>query len=67
ARYNIDSEIPDGTTLEETVQRMKKEWTDKLDMFVVEGADEVQTEVFYTGVAHALQARQSLRPLFIRH
>ncbi|KAG6834852.1 hypothetical protein H0H93_006894, partial [Arthromyces matolae] len=49
ARHNIDSEIPDGTTLEETVQRTKKEWTDKLDMFFVEGADEVQTEVFYTG------------------
>ncbi|GLB33162.1 putative glycosyl hydrolase family 92 [Lyophyllum shimeji] len=54
ARKNIDAESPDGTALEGTVQRTKQAWTDKLDRFVLEGASEVQKEVFWTGVAHAL-------------
>ncbi|KAG6908139.1 hypothetical protein DXG01_005968 [Tephrocybe rancida] len=55
ARRNIDAEIPDGTSLEQTIRTTKAQWTEKLDRFKVEGASEVQLEVFWTGVAHALQ------------
>ncbi|KAG5648805.1 hypothetical protein DXG03_000154 [Asterophora parasitica] len=57
ARQNIDEEIPDGTasTLEHTAHRVRTAWTEKLDRFALQGASEVQKEVFWTGVAHALQ------------
>ncbi|KAG6896377.1 hypothetical protein C0992_008697 [Termitomyces sp. T32_za158] len=55
ARANIDAEIPDGMTLEETVRVTKTKWIEKLDMFELEGASEEQKEIFFTGVAHALQ------------
>ncbi|KAG5341393.1 hypothetical protein C0989_010922 [Termitomyces sp. Mn162] len=55
ARKNIDAEIPDGTTLEQTVEGTKAKWVEKLDMFEVEGANEEQKEIFFTGIAHALQ------------
>ncbi|VDC01005.1 unnamed protein product, partial [Peniophora sp. CBMAI 1063] len=55
ARRNLDSEIPDGTSLEETARGTREGWAEKLDRFVVEGASEEQREVFYTGLFHALQ------------
>ncbi|KAG6899890.1 hypothetical protein C0993_005689 [Termitomyces sp. T159_Od127] len=55
ARANIDVEIPDGMALEETVRVVKTKWIEKLDMFALEGASEEQKQVFFTGVAHALQ------------
>ncbi|KAG5652187.1 hypothetical protein H0H81_005986 [Sphagnurus paluster] len=57
ARKNIDAEIPDGpgSTLENTAAQVREAWTEKLDRFALEGASEVEKEVFWTGVAHALQ------------
>ncbi|KAG6829156.1 hypothetical protein H0H87_012494 [Tephrocybe sp. NHM501043] len=55
ARKNIDAEIPDGTSLEETVRTTKAAWTEKVGRFALEGASDVQQEVFFTAVAHALQ------------
>ncbi|KAG6832063.1 hypothetical protein H0H92_005485 [Tricholoma furcatifolium] len=55
ARANIDAEVPDGTTLEDTVQKTKAAWSEKLDLFKLEGTTEEQQDVFWTGVAHALQ------------
>ncbi|KAG6846148.1 hypothetical protein H0H93_015732, partial [Arthromyces matolae] len=55
ARANIDAEIPDGTSFEDTVASTKAAWEEKLNRFKVEGANEVQQEVFYTGITHALQ------------
>jgi putative alpha-1,2-mannosidase len=64
ARRNIDNEIPDDDTsrhiagpqtLERTSQITRSAWAEKLDRFALEGATEVQKEVFWTGVAHALQ------------
>jgi putative alpha-1,2-mannosidase len=68
ARRNIDAEIPDNDTsqvqgslssgpqtLERTAHIMRAVWTERLDMFALEGATEVQKEIFWTGVIHALQ------------
>jgi putative alpha-1,2-mannosidase len=68
ARRNIDAEIPDSDasqgldthlsapqTLERTAQLTRAAWAERLNMFVLEGATEVQKEVFWTGVVHALQ------------
>ncbi|KAG6846159.1 hypothetical protein H0H93_015680, partial [Arthromyces matolae] len=59
ARANIDAEIPDGTSFEDTVASTKAAWEEKLNRFQVEGANAVQQEVFYTGVTHALQVRSN--------
>lgn len=68
ARRNIDNEIPDQDTsqtpdnrtagpqtLERTAQITRSAWAEKLDRFSLEGATEAQKEVFWTGIAHALQ------------
>lgn len=55
ARKNIDNEVPDGTTLEETAKRTRALWAEKLDRIQIEGADDTQKTTFYTGVFHALQ------------
>ncbi|KZV62978.1 glycoside hydrolase family 92 protein [Peniophora sp. CONT] len=55
ARENLDKEIPNGTSLEDTARKTRAAWAEKLDRFEVEGATKEQLEVFYTGVFHALQ------------
>lgn len=76
ARRNIDEEIPDvpATTssplahpsLERTEAHVRTAWTEKLDRFGLDGATEVQKEVFWTGIAHALQvSSDKRRPGFI--
>jgi putative alpha-1,2-mannosidase len=73
ARRNINAEIPDhGTsqmqdvrtaipqTLERTAQITRSAWAEKLDRFALEGATEVQKDIFWTGIAHALQVKQDL-------
>ena len=70
ARQNIDAEIPDhGTeqmrdartarpqTLERTAQITRSAWAEKLDRFALEGATEEQKDIFWTGIAHALQVK----------
>ncbi|KAJ3538818.1 hypothetical protein NM688_g6463 [Phlebia brevispora] len=55
ARANLDSEIPDGTTLEQTARSTREAWAEKLDRISIEGATEDEETVFYTGVFHTLQ------------
>ncbi|KAJ6506363.1 glycoside hydrolase family 92 protein [Mycena vitilis] len=55
ARRNLDAEIPDGVSLEETAQRTRTAWAEKLDRITLEGATEADKEVFYTAFFHALQ------------
>ena len=60
ARMNLDLEIPDGVTFEQTVESLKREWLDKLGRVTIEGfnhtdkAHDPQT-IWYTGLFHALQ------------
>jgi putative alpha-1,2-mannosidase len=55
ARLNLDSEIPDGTTLEDTAFKTRSAWAEKLDRVKIEGATEEQKTIFYTGFFHTLQ------------
>jgi putative alpha-1,2-mannosidase len=56
ARRNLDSEIPDGTRLEQTAKKTRTEWAEKLDRVRVEGGSQEQLETFYTAIFHTLQA-----------
>lgn len=55
ARMNLDLEIPDGTTLEETARNTRQAWAEKLDRIDITGATADQDSVFYTAVFHSLQ------------
>ncbi|KAH9853218.1 glycoside hydrolase family 92 protein [Lenzites betulinus] len=55
ARKNVDNEIPDGTTLEQTAKNTRAAWAEKLDRIKVEGASEDDNEVLYTAIFHTLQ------------
>ncbi|KAI0084207.1 glycoside hydrolase family 92 protein [Irpex rosettiformis] len=55
ARENLDSEIPDGTTLEQTAKNVRRAWAEKLDRIQLEGASDDNQTVFYTAVFHGLQ------------
>ncbi|THH04399.1 hypothetical protein EW146_g10189 [Bondarzewia mesenterica] len=55
ARRNLDSEIPDGTTLEQTARKTRAEWAEKLDRIAVKGASQDDLAVLYTAVFHSLQ------------
>lgn len=55
ARRNIDSEIPDGKTLEETARETREAWAEKLDRIQIEGASTDDMQTFYTGFFHTLQ------------
>lgn len=55
ARVNIDNEIPDGTTLEQTAAQVEALWAEKLDRVEITGATEDDLTIFYTAMYHALQ------------
>ncbi|KAH7888253.1 glycoside hydrolase family 92 protein [Phlebopus sp. FC_14] len=55
ARKNLDTEIPDGQSLETTAKQTRTAWAEKLDRIRIEGATEDQKEIFYTGFFHTLQ------------
>ncbi|KAI8629477.1 glycoside hydrolase family 92 protein [Xylariaceae sp. FL1651] len=60
ARKNLDIEIPDGTSFEDTVEQVKAAWLDKLDRVTIEGVNATDNEhdprtIWYTGLFHALQ------------
>lgn len=59
ARRNLDKEIPDGRTLEETARTTRAEWAEKLDRIKIEGASEEENVIFYTAVFHTLQVSLS--------
>lgn len=55
ARQNLDNEVPDGTTLEDTAAVVESEWAAKLDLITLTNATEDQSAIFYTSMYHALQ------------
>lgn len=67
ARKNLELEIPDVIsdmtdrnglmigTLEHTAANVRRQWAEKLDGFRIEGASDVEKEIFYTAVARTLQ------------
>ena len=55
ARKNLDSEVPDGTRLEETAKKTRVEWAEKLDRVQISGASTEERQIFYTAFFHALQ------------
>ncbi|KAI0315644.1 glycosyl hydrolase family 92-domain-containing protein [Amylostereum chailletii] len=54
ARRNLDAEVPDGTSLEDTARRTRAAWAEKLDRLQVEGATDDELTVMYTAVFHSL-------------
>ena len=57
ARKNLEKEIPDGITLEQTAKKTREEWAEKLDRIQIQGASEKDMQIFYTGFYHALQVK----------
>ncbi|KAH9029473.1 glycosyl hydrolase family 92-domain-containing protein [Lactarius hengduanensis] len=55
ARRNLEKEIPDGTTLEQTAKTTRAKWAEKLDRVQVQGGSREQLETFYTALFHTLQ------------
>lgn len=55
---NVEREVPEGTSLEETARKTRAAWAEKLDRIQVEGADDDERKVFYTAVYHTLQVSQ---------
>ncbi len=55
ARANLDKEIPDGRSFDDTANQLNAAWADKLDRVDIEGASSDQLATFYTAMYHALQ------------
>ena len=60
ARKNLDLQIPDCQTFEETVENVKSAWLDKIDRVAIHGVNDTDADhdprtIFYTGLFHALQ------------
>ena len=55
ARRNLEREMPDGTTLEQTARTTRAAWAEKLDRVRVWGASREQLVTFYTALFHTLQ------------
>ncbi|KAI0521394.1 glycoside hydrolase family 92 protein [Xylaria bambusicola] len=60
ARKNLDLEIPDRTSFEDTVAQAKAAWLEKLGRVTIEGINATDKEhdqrtIWYTGLFHALQ------------
>jgi hypothetical protein len=55
ARRNLDLEIPDGTSLEETASKTRGLWAEKLNRIQIQGASDDDLQVFYTAFFHTLQ------------
>ncbi|KAI1364592.1 glycoside hydrolase family 92 protein [Xylaria arbuscula] len=60
ARRNLDLEIPDGTSFEDTIEQAKAAWLEKLGRVTIEGVNSTDEEhdqrtIWYTGLFHALQ------------
>lgn len=60
ARKNLDIEITDGTPFEDTVERAKTGWLEKLSRVTIGGVNSTDGEhdqrtIWYTGLFHALQ------------
>ncbi|SPO21972.1 uncharacterized protein UTRI_10066 [Ustilago trichophora] len=55
ARYNLDIEMPDGTSLEDVVDELVDAWRRKTDRIQITGGTDEQKRILYTGVFHASQ------------
>ncbi|KOS22744.1 putative glycosidase [Escovopsis weberi] len=60
ARRNLDIEIPDGQSFEQTIEKSKSAWLDKLGRVEIDGVNATDSDhdprtIFYTGLFHALQ------------
>lgn len=60
ARKNLDIQIPDDATLENTVENVKREWLETLGRVTIEGVNDTDSDhdprtIWYTGLFHALQ------------
>ncbi|KAJ1028564.1 hypothetical protein NDA16_001730 [Ustilago loliicola] len=55
ARYNLDVEMPDGTSIDDIVDELIKAWRSKTDRIQVQGGSEQQKRILYTGIFHASQ------------
>lgn len=60
ARKNLDIQIPDDATFENTVENVKREWLEKLGRVTIEGVNDTDSDhdprtIWYTGLFHALQ------------
>ncbi|KAJ8123887.1 hypothetical protein ONZ43_g264 [Nemania bipapillata] len=60
ARKNLDIEMPDGASFEDTVEQAKAAWLEKLGRVTIEGVNSTdekhdQRTIWYTGLFHALQ------------
>lgn len=67
ARKNLEAEIPDGTSLEETARVTREAWAEKLNRIQIEGASQDDLETVYTAFFHTLQVSDSFcfrRPCF---
>ncbi|KAH7902833.1 family 92 glycosyl hydrolase, partial [Hygrophoropsis aurantiaca] len=49
------TEIPDGTSLEDTARTTRSAWAEKLDRIKLKGATKADKQTFYTGFFHTLQ------------
>lgn len=56
ARKNLDMEVPDGNTLEDTATATRSAWAEKLELIKINGASKDQLQTFYTAFFHTLQA-----------
>lgn len=65
ARQNLEKEIPDGQSLEETARNTRAAWAEKLDRIKLVGATKEQKEIFYTGFFHTLQVGQTIIVLYL--
>lgn len=60
ARKNVDLEIPDKNTFEDTVEAVKSAWLNKIGRVTIEGVNNTDPDhdprtIWYTGLFHALQ------------
>lgn len=60
ARRNLDIETPDDATFEDTVERVKHTWLEKLGRVTIEGVNDTDSDhdprtIWYSGLFHALQ------------
>ncbi|KAJ1027278.1 hypothetical protein NDA18_003287 [Ustilago nuda] len=53
ARYNLDIEMHNGTSVEVVVDELIDAWRTKTDRIQVEGGSEQQKRILYTGMFHA--------------
>ena len=55
ARYNLEHEIPDGTTMDDVVHELIDAWSDKVDRIQVTGGTKSDKRILYTGIFHSSQ------------